>query len=251
MNFSVSELLCRLDCTKIRLSADKKHVGSKCLSGLPEGFTVTCHAGAMHTKPNSLQSISEAIKWGAQVVEFDVSFRPDGTPVIIHNSAPSQNQGILLKDALKIVAGNTKCKINLDIKSMANLGAVDRLVKEAGLFDRVFYTGVFADWVETVRSTSSIPYYLNHKITADEASDPCAAQTVADKAKTLGAMGINSDFSGASGMFVEKTRENGLLVSLWTVNNASDMVKVIDLMPDNITTKKPHIMKLLFNEEIK
>ena len=237
---------CKIDCAVFSLSKSKKFAGSKSLSDLPDGFTVTCHAGAMHTKPNSLDSIAAALEWGAQVVEFDVSFRPDGTPVIIHDSSPSQNQGALLKDALAIVAKYKSCKINLDIKSTANLGAVDNLVKEAGLFDRVFYTGVFADWVETVKTTSSIPYYLNHKITSDEASDPHAAQAVADKAKALGAMGINSNFGGASKTFVEKMRENGLLVSLWTVNNAADMIKVIDLKPDNITTKKPHVMKMLF-----
>lgn len=238
-------LPCKIDRIKFKLLNGKKLTNSRRISDLPHGFTLTCHAGALHTAPNSLDSIIKAIEWGAQVVEFDVSFRPDGTPVIIHNSAPSQNQGILLKDALAIVAKHKNCKINLDIKSTANLSAVDVLVKEAGLFDRVFYTGVFADWVETVKSTSSIPYYLNHKITSDETSDPCAAQTVADKAKALGAMGINSNFGGASKMFVDKMRENGLLISLWTVNKAPDMVKVIDLMPDNITTKYPHVFEMI------
>ncbi len=246
MKFSFWELFCRLDCAKIRLSTDKKHINSRKIADLPCGFTVTYHAGAMHTKPNSIASIRTAIEKGATVVEFDVSFRPDGTPVIIHNSAPSQTQGILLKDALAVVAETNGCRINLDIKSTANLAEVDKLVTDTGLSDRVFYTGVFEDWVEKVKKSSSIPYYLNHKITNDEASDPSVAQAVADKAKALGVIGINSNFKGASRMFVEKMRENGLLVSLWTVNNASDMVKVIDLKPDNITTKYPHIMKLIF-----
>ena len=246
MSFPVWKLLCRLDCAKVRLSASKKYVSSKNIADLPCGFTVTCHAGAMHTKPNSIESIRAAIEKDAKIVEFDVNFRPDGTPVIIHNSAPSQNQGILLKDALAVVAKANDCRINLDIKSTANLGEVDKLVKNAGLFERVFYTGVFTDWVDTVKSNSQIPYYLNHEITDEESVDPDAAQKVADKAKTLGATGINSNFRNASITFVEKIRENGLLVSLWTVNNPSDMVRVIDLKPDNITTKYPHIMNLIF-----
>ncbi len=242
MSFSVQKLLCTADIARIKLSKAKKHIKTKDFCGL----TITYHAGAMHTKANSPSSITAALEADAKIVEFDVSFRPDGTPVIIHNSAPSQNQGILLADALAVVAKSENCRINLDIKSTANLGEVDRLVKKAGLFDRVFYTGVFADWVEKVKSTSSIPYYLNHNVTPDEASDPRAAQTVADNAKSLGAIGINSNFKNANEMFIEKMRENGLPVSLWTVNEISDMVRVIDLKPDNITTKKPHIMKLLF-----
>lgn len=245
MKFTFSEILCTSDCIKAKLSKNKEYLNSRSLADLPKAFTVTYHAGAMHTKPNSLDSIRKAIEYGAEILEFDVSFRPDGTAVIIHNSEPSQSQGILLKDALEIAAKDQKCRINLDIKSTKNLAEVDRLISLAGLNVRAFYTGVFDDWVEAVKSNSAIPYYLNHKITPQEATDPAEAQAVADKAKLLGAMGINAHFGTASKMFVDKMHENGLLVSLWTVNNASDMVKVINLGPDNITTKKPHVMNML------
>lgn len=210
---------------------------------LPENFTITCHAGAFHTKANSLDSIRTAVDWGADIVEFDVSFRPDGTAVIIHNSSPSANQGVLLDDALKIVASVKNCKINLDIKSTANLPEVDRLVKKHNLFDRVFYTGVFEDWVETVRNTSDIPYFLNHKITEEEAVNKKNALEIIEKTKNLGAVGINSHYKNSTAFFSDIAHKNGLLVSLWTVNKIGDMTKVIKMKPDNITTKKPNILK--------
>ncbi len=209
---------------------------------LPENFTITCHAGSFHTKANSLDSIRTAVEWGADIVEFDVSFRPDGTAVIIHNSSPEMTQGVLLDDALKIVAPDNKCRINLDIKSTANLPEIDSLVKKHGLSDRVFYTGVFEDWVDAVKTTSSIPYYLNHKITEEEASDKKSALEIINRTKSLGAIGINSHFQNASKEFSETAHNNGLLVSLWTVNKTSDMVKVIETDPDNITTKRPNIL---------
>ncbi len=212
---------------------------------LPEGFTITCHAGALGTKANTLESIRAAVDWGADVVEFDVSFRPDGTAVIIHNSSPSANQGVLLDDALKIVAGVDKCRINLDIKSTANLPEVDRLVKKHGLFERVFYTGVFEDWVDAVKKSSAIPYYLNHKITEEEAADKKAALEIIKKTNELGAIGINSHYKHATKDFNKTVHENGLLVSLWTVNKIGDMPGVIETQPDNITTKKPNILKLI------
>lgn len=210
--------------------------------GLPESFTVTCHAGALFTSPNTLRSVRAAVEWGAQIVEFDVSFRPDGTPVIIHNSSPAENEGVLLAEALPIVATSNSCKINLDIKSTANLGAVDELVKKNGLFDRVFYTGVFEDWVDTVRENSLIPYYLNYNVSKDEAADKAAVQSIADKAKNLGAIGINSNYQNANALFVDTVRKNGLLVSLWTANKIEDMVRVLKLKPDNITTKNPAVL---------
>ncbi len=210
---------------------------------LPEGFTITCHAGSFRTKPNSLESLQTAVDWGANIVEFDVSFRPDGTAVIIHDSAPTMKQGILLDDALKIVADVDNCRINLDIKSTANLPEVDRLVNKHGLFERVFYTGVFEDWVDKVKNSSSIPYYLNHKITSQEATDTKSAFEIIEKTKKLGAIGINSHYEHATKQFSDIAHKNGLFVSLWTVNKINDMVKVIKTQPDNITTKKPEILK--------
>ncbi len=212
---------------------------------LPDGFTVTCHAGSFYTKKNSIDSVKAAVDWGADIVEFDVSFRSDGTAVIIHDPSPSMKQGVSLEEAVKIVAKDKKCKINLDIKSTANLPEVDRIVKKHGMLERVFYTGVFEDWVDRVKNTSAIPYYLNHKITSEESKDPAYAIITINKTKVLGAIGINSHFENASKEFSDIAHKNGLLVSLWTVNKTGDMLKTIETQPDNITTKKPCILSLI------
>lgn len=224
---------------------NKKHYSAakKYSNRLPEGFTLTFHAGALFTKPNTVESIVAALEYGAEVVEFDVSFRPDGTPVIIHAAAAKENEGVLLDSALAAVAKDKKCKINLDIKSTANLPEVDALVAKHGLTERVFYTGVFEDWVETVRSTSSIPYYLNHKVTKEEAESEKALQALAEKIISLGAVGLNSNFKNANLQVTEIMHRNGLLVSLWTANSAPVAANVIACLPDNITTKKPNLFK--------
>lgn len=212
---------------------------------LPDGFTITCHAGAFHTKANSIKSVRAAVEWGAQTVEFDVSFRPDGTPVIIHNPSPEYNQGALLEKAFDEVTKSNTCQINLDIKSTANLSAVDELVKLKGLEKRVFYTGVFEDWVETVRNSSSIPYYINYNPSKEESSDADYVENIVNKAIKLGAIGINSNFTGVSELMINTARKKGLLLSLWTANKIPDMLTALSLCPDNITTKNPHILKKL------
>ena len=233
-----TKIISRAAETYIRLCNHEK------ISDLPEGFTVTCHAGAMLTKANSLKSVAEAVNWGADVVEFDVSFRPDSTPVIIHNSNPKNDEGVLLEKALEIVAKDKKCRINLDIKSTRNLVEVDRLVKKHGLFERVFYTGVFEDWVETVKATSEIPYYLNHNVGEEEANAKSAV-AVAEKIKKLGACGLNSNLKYVTREVVDVMHKNNLPVSLWTANTPKDMIKALKTRPDNITTKKPNTLKAL------
>ncbi len=246
MNLVFSKILCTVDDVYFKINRKKFAADYD----LPAGFTVTYHAGAMHTSANSIDSVKAAIEADAQVVEFDVSFRPDGTPVIIHNAEPNNSQGVFLADALEVVAEHPTCKINLDIKSMKNLGAVDELVKFYGLTERVFYTGVFDDWVETVRKNSTIHYYLNYNVSAEEANDEAKLQKISDKVKEYGAIGINSNFGNATKSFVDFMHKKGLLVSLWTVNKPADMPKVLEMRPDNITTKKPHVLnKLVFNQK--
>ncbi len=234
-NFIAKIKLCSLD----KITAESLDI--------PKGLSITYHAGALCTPPNSIYSINAAIEHGAEIVEFDISFRPDGTPVIIHNSSPNNSQGIFLENALEAIAKSDSCKINLDLKSTANLSAIDELVKFYGLSERVIYTGVFEDWVDAVKNQSSIPYYLNHNVTELEAANNNAAQAIADKAKDLGAIGINANFASVSKLFIDTVQSNGLLVSLWTVNKTEDMFRVLKLKPDNITTKKPHILKQIIN----
>lgn len=246
MNLFFSKIKCKAENVYFSLNKNKFAVNCK----LPDGFTVTYHAGALNTAPNTVSSVEAATEDNAQIVEFDVSFRPDGTPVIIHNSEPDSTQGVFLDEALRVVAEHPKCKINLDIKSMKNLGVVDELVKRYGLFDRVFYTGVFEDWVETVKSTSDIPYYLNYNVSANELKNEAVWQAIADKVKNCGAVGINSNYRNTNKRLVEFMQKNGLLVSLWTVNKIADMPKVLAYCPDNITTKKPQFLKrLAFNQK--
>ncbi len=209
--------------------------------------SVTWHAGAMKTAPNTLESIEVAIKNNADIVEIDVTFRPDGTPVIIHSAAPAENEGILFEDAIKLLS-NCNCKVNLDLKSTANLPAVDEIINEYSMMNRVFYTGVFESWVETVKSNSKIPYYLNYSVSRKESKKEDAAQAVADKAKALGVIGINANFRKVRKQFSDVMHKNGLEVSLWTANKKREMKKVIKATPDNITTKCPDLLNKLLNK---
>lgn len=209
--------------------------------------SITWHAGAMNTEPNTLESIEVAIKNNAEIIEIDVTFHPDGTPVIIHSSAPAENEGILFEDAIKLLA-KCSCKVNLDLKSTANLPAVDEIINKYGMMSRVFYTGVFESWVETVKNNSSIPYYLNYSVSRKESKKEDAAQAVADKAKALGVIGINANFRGVRKQFSDVMHKNGIEVSLWTANKKREMKKVIKASPDNITTKRPDLLIRILNK---
>jgi glycerophosphoryl diester phosphodiesterase len=57
--------------------------------------------------------------------------------------------------------------------------------------------------------------------------------------KNAGAMGINFKYTSASKELVDVFHENGLLVSIWTVDDENNMYKILSFGPDNITTRNP------------
>lgn len=216
---------------------------------LPAGFTITAHAGAMDYPPNTEIALVKAIESGADIVEVDVSFRPDNTPVIIHSERPSKKQGVLFENALKIVAKHENTMVNLDLKSFVNLPAIDKLVNEFNLQKRAFFTGVNEKFVSTVRlKCPDIPLYLNASIDTKSSDNRMFAINMAEKLLSLGCVGLNCNYKNISRPLVDCLHENGLLVSVWTVDNELDMYKMLSLSPDNITTKKPVQLKDIIND---
>jgi len=215
---------------------------------LPEGFTVTAHAGAMSLPDNSLISLNQAIKAGADIVEMDVTFRPDGTPVMIHKETPKQNEGVLLDEAFEVVAASDSVKINLDIKSLSNLSAVQELSLEHGLIERVFFTGVGEESIEQVKTKCpQIPYYLNYSPDKKLSKTGEYAKSLVEKLLYLGCIGLNCSYGEISKTIVEVLHENGLLVSVWTVDRKIDMCRMLSLSVDNITSRKPDKLLTVIN----
>lgn len=209
---------------------------------LSSNFTVTAHAGAMRTKANTISSVEKILETKADIVEFDVSFRPDGTPVTIHKDNPSQTQGELFENMLEAVAKSNKLKINLDLKSEKNLPAIEELVKRVGLLDRVFFTGVDEKRCKTVKENCpNIPYFLNASLEGKQNNEDFL-RGMCDKIISLGAVGINMHYINASAAACRIMHEKNLLVSVWTVQLASDMRRLLSYGVDNITTKKPNVL---------
>ena len=63
--------------------------------------------------------------------------------------------------------------------------------------------------------------------------------SLVEKVKNAGAIGINFKYTGATKELVKVFHENGLLVSIWTVNSKWRMKKILSFAPDNITTRHP------------
>lgn len=206
---------------------------------LPENFTVTWHAGAMNTENNTLPSLKKALDADADIAELDVSFLPDGTPVLIHAEAPTDVSLPRLEDAFALTAQYKRTCLNLDLKSTANVKAVDELAVKYGLEKRAFYTGVGEEWVSAVKSASALPCYLNTAPSLTEMYDREKAAELVEKAAELGCIGLNMHFSHATYILLSAARSQNMLVSLWTPSKTAEIEMVLGFSPDNITTTRP------------
>ena len=207
-------------------------------------MTITAHSGAFDTPENSIEFIKKVLEEHCEIIEMDVTFRPDGTPVIIHSGSPKPTEGILLRDAFALIAADPAIQMNLDLKSVKNLPAVDELLDRYGLTERAFYTGVDADWAPIVKANSKVPYYLNASVKPWKRSNPKALARLADKIAALGGVGINLHYDNCRPAMVTAFHEKGMPVSVWTVNDEKNAAKYAAMGVDNITTRRPDMVKV-------
>ena len=214
----------------------KKYKNAKL--NLPEGFTITAHTGCMGTQQNSLDSMKVGKGNGANIIEFDLRCDNNGDLVLSHDE-PKGGE-IPLNEAFALLSSLENTKANVDIKMTDELEKVYPLAKEYNVADKIFYTGVKDEFVEPVRKGSpEMEYYLNVSVNKSKRKDREYLLSLVEKVKKAGAIGINFKYTSASKELVDVFHENGLLVSIWTVNSKFKMPKILSLAPDNITTRKP------------
>jgi len=186
---------------------------------------VTAHAGALNTKPNTLDSVRAALSCGADIFEVDVRFLPDGTPALGHNKVGGESAR--LEDVFALMQG-CAIHINLDMKETAHVPRVAELVAQYGLQGRAFMTGLSGPACAALRGCG-LPYYLN-------GAAPAAA-------KELGALGVNINYRQCSKKLVRSARALGLLVSVWTADKPKTMRRMLRREVDNITTRRPDVLQ--------
>jgi glycerophosphoryl diester phosphodiesterase len=210
----------------------------KKVGNLPKNFTITAHTGCMKTKENSLESLKVGAENGANIVEFDLYFTENGEPVLSHNKPVGGE--VTLDEAFAFISKIENIKVNVDVKTCDALEKVYPCAQKYGVENRIFYTGVKDEFVEPVRKGSpEVEYYLNVSVDKSKRKNREYLLSLVEKVKKAGAIGINFKYTGASKELVDVFHENGLLVSIWTVNSKFKMPKILSLAPDNITTRKP------------
>ena len=214
---------------------------------LPDGFTITAHTGCMDTEENSLESIKVGAENGASIVEFDLYFTENGEPVLAHDEPVGGE--ITLDEAFEYISEIDNIRVNVDVKTCDALYKVYPAAVKYGVEDRIFYTGISEEDVETVKKDSpQVPYYLNVDVRKSKADEEKYIMSLVEKVKNAGAVGINFKYTSATKELVDIFHKNGLLVSIWTVNDEYNMYKILSFEPDNMTTRNPDELSKIVSE---
>lgn len=205
-------------------------------------MTVTAHTGALGSVNNSLDSVKICAESGADIIEIDLNFTADGTPVLSHNK-PKGGE-VLFEDALKVFKPYENVRMNIDVKSTSHLYKVQELVKKYGLLDRVFFTGVYESWTaEVKKQCPEIPYYLNLLGFQKLFGKRKHFEKTAERIKKCGAIGLNANRDFISKEMTDYLHGEGLLVSGWTAKTKEHIISLKAKGVDNITTLRPDLFK--------
>lgn len=204
--------------------------------------SLTAHTGCSGTQDNSLEAMEVGIKNGADIVEFDLRFDKNNSPVLSHDE-PKGGE-VTLEEAFDLLSKHPDIKCNVDVKVTTNLKQVEVLAEKYGVLQQIFYTGIEEKFVPAARKDSpKISYFLNMKVNvAPEKQTKDYVLSLVDKVKSCGAVGINFNHKNASELIVDTFHEEGLQVSIWTIKTEKQLYKALSLNPDNITTRKPELM---------
>lgn len=216
---------------------------------ITEGFTYTAHTGCLGTADNSLEAIDIGVENGADIVEFDLNFNEQNQPVLAHDE-PKGGE-VTLDEAFERVSRYDGLRVNVDVKKCGDLARVEKLAEKYNILDRIFFTGIEKDNAETVKKACpDIKYYLNVDVKKPDEQTSEYISSLAEEVKSCGAIGINFNKDNATPVLVEAFHENGLLVSIWTVDDTKEIYRILSYGPDNVTTRRPDRLRACV-EEIK
>lgn len=208
-----------------------------------DNFTITAHTGAYDTEMNSLESVKAAVENNADIVEFDIRKRPDDTVVMSHDLVVTNNDGVLLEEALVMVK-DTDIMVNLDIKETRALNAMYKLLVKYDMVDRCFLTGIETLNVNAVKESdcADMDYYLNYKPSRTKVFFEEYRTKLIEFLEDTGAVGINCNYKYASSQLSSLLHKKGYKLSVWTVDSERQAKKMLVCSPDNITTRHPDMI---------
>ena len=217
------------------------------------------HRGAMgHVTENTLASVQKALDMGVDMIEIDVFKIKSGEVVVFHDDTLErltdgqgkiEDRTLAELKALNLEGGHeipelwevldlmdNQVALNIELKGGGTAvpvnGLMERYIRERGWYPRNFVISSFKwDELRSIRKENEL---VQIAVLTDKAPED-AIQV----AQELQAMAINPHFSTLNEENVAQIHGEDLRIFPWTVNQASDIQRMMDLGVDGIITNFP------------
>jgi glycerophosphoryl diester phosphodiesterase len=208
---------------------------------------ITAHTGCMNTPPNSIQSVMEGIKAGADIIEVDIRSTKDGVVVLLHDGDLMTQSGMrrvqdltfeelnhltqhervnLLEEVVPLIKENQRV-INLDVKEDRAIDLMIQIIEKFNMEDHVIITGCEKERASYLKKNyrqyqvllnASLSQYK--KLYGDYQS--FIKETIRD-AISASCCGININYQLCNEELIDAAKLRCLPVFVWTVDDSKQM----------------------------
>lgn len=235
------------------------------MSPVPAPPLVLAHRGARTVAPeNTIEAFTVAVVLGADGVELDVRRTVDGR-LVVHHDAEAEGLGVLaerslheirsarptiptLEEVLDACAG---VLVNVEIKNLPTDADYDEdegaaelvvaLLAERGDRDDVLVSSFNLATIDRVRALdASIATGFLTMLDPLAGIELCGSRGHGAVHPFLGLLGED-----AIGAVVERARDAGVRINVWTVNGEADMARFATAGVDAIITDVPDVARLV------
>lgn len=205
---------------------------------------------ASAVQENSLAAFELARRQGASGVELDVRIGRDGSLLVNHDPVLADGRAVadigiddrppsmpILREALDVLAG---CLVNIEIKNIpgeaafdpacAVVDAVIGLLESRAWADRVIVSSFHPSTVDRVKqlrddvATGLLNWFV-----------PSVSDAI-DLARAGGHDAIHPHVAFIDAELVARAHDAGLAVTVWTVNEPADLIRMVEIGVDGIVT---------------
>ncbi|MFW9969934.1 MAG: glycerophosphodiester phosphodiesterase [Candidatus Odinarchaeota archaeon] len=231
-------------------------------------FLLIAHRGASSVAPpNSLKAFQKAIDLKADYIEFDVHQSKDGEIVIIHDAYITDINGKVkfvkdmelnelksfdigegetiptLEELIKIAKGNIG--LQCEVKASNFSQYLVKLLKQEDLIKTSIVSSfIFNELLKLQKLNSNLKLAL---LIPPELGSPRKLIKYCEKAINSNFYAIHPYFESIDKEFVTLMHKNKILVNVWTVNEESEIKKVLEMGVDGIISDDIKLVKKLLN----
>lgn len=233
---------------------------------------ITAHSGCMNTPPNSISSVLEGLRAGADIIEVDIRATKDGVVVLRHDEEVYTPNGIRriqdldyeelkvlgksevitrLEEILPLILENRRM-INLDVKEDSAIGPMIRTVEKYNMRDYVIISGCEKQRAAYLKENYR-PYQvlLNASIsmfTASEGDYDSFIKKTCQDAISASCCGININYHFCREELLDHAVLRCLPVFVWTVDDPLTMETFLDMGVHSITSNEVRTLVQLKNK---